>query len=132
MAVTTYVQNYTASLNEVFRQSTAVAMAETARYIQAEDPDGLSLPSGYNKGDTDAAKKQNLHEERVLLAEKVMSNPVGVSAWYSLSMAETMDIYEAAGSVFLASSDTGPVNSDYSSACSALWNAWSVTANALT
>ena len=129
---TTYLINYTASLNESFRQSMAVAMANLARNIQSEDPSSLSLPAGYNKGVDEAAKKQNLHEERVELASLVLSNPTGISVRYGISLAETMDIYEAGGNIFLALTDSAPSNTDYSNNCSALWNAWEVTAKALT
>lgn len=132
MATTTYAQNYTASQHNTFRQSLAVAMCEAARAIQSEDPTGLSLPAGYNKGADDAEKKQNLHEERVTLANDVLQNPTGTAVWYSISAAEFMDVYEATDIIFMASDDSGAENSDYQTAVTSLWNAWCVTENDLT
>lgn len=129
---TTYLHNYEASSHEDHLQRLAVALAETAKTVQSEDPSSLSLPAGYNKGTDDAEKKQNLHEERVDLALEVLRNPIGYASWFAISAAEEIDLYVAGGNLFKASTDAAPVNSDYSSAASALWNAWSVDANSLT
>lgn len=131
MATTTYEQNTEASRDTTFIESLSSAMAETAKNIQSESTAGLSLPSGYNKGSTDTIKKQNLHEERVALAYEVLGNPEGYAVKYAISAAEQMDVYLDSGTVKMANDDAVPSNSDYSNACTALWNAWSVEENTL-
>lgn len=128
---TTYDQNIVASKDTTFINNLAAAMADAARDIQNENPASLSLPTGYNKGSDDTAKKQNLHEERVSLSYYTLGEPEGYAIKYAVSAAVSMDVY-VSGIVRMANDDLAPENSDYDTVVSTNWNAWSVTADTLT